>query len=227
MDKQRVLYLLDEGFDAGEEDAALVHGTSTQTVMEIMRNNVLPAADNKKYSGYIHFYPIKKHMSNFSFYQTLSDSLNIRLVEELASAAAAGKEQNAYLNNLLGIPHWQTPQFKCGLQYGDIETEDELWKIITERQYNDRIDKGQLKEILTEKNKCSGIIIGINKKILEDFGSAVEIDSDELRVPEGKRLSVRIRLPQGLDEKYLQYIFPLVEREEKMLRDFVERELEN
>lgn len=225
MNKQRALYLLDKGFNEGEREVALVHGTSTATAMEIMRKGFLPAANNGRYDGWIYFYPVQAHMHAFNFYNSLREDLDMKLAEKLATAAAESNEQYAYLNGLLGFSHWEMPLFEGRIQYGDMENEEELWGAVLEAKAQEKIDKSKLKDILKERQKCRGVIVGINKKIIEDCGNAVEIDPEEYRVPERKKAAVRIHLPRGLEQRFLQYIYPLGDREDKLIRNFIEEEL--
>jgi len=224
MEKKRALYLLNEGYKAGERDIALVHGTSTATVMEIMKIDKLPAGALRKSAGYIYFYPIREHMRNFDFYDSLKKSLGIKLAEDLAAAVAGVNECYMYFNKLFGFPHWEIPSFG-EMQYGDIRNKEDLWKIIVKIKAQDRIDKSKLSDILKKSRESNGVVLGINKEILTGEAVKIEIDPDEYSVPNGNKLAVRMFLPNGLDEKYLQYIFPLGRREEEELRNFIEQNL--
>ncbi len=224
MNKQRTLHLLNEGFNEGEREIALVHGTSTASLMDVMRHGFLSSGKGKRNEGYIYFHPVSEHVKKFNFYSSLKN-LGLKSAEELAIGAAKTNEEYAYFNNLLGFQHWDMPLFEGRIQYGDIENEDELWKIIVEMGADKRIDKSKLKNILQESSECAGVLIGVNKIAVQDFQDKLEIDPEDAMVPEGKKCAVRLYLPEGLDEKYLQYVFPLGKREDKIIREFVEKEL--
>ena len=229
MNKERALYLLDGGFDEGERDVALVHGTSTATVMEFMRKGVLPAATNTKYKGHIYFYPIAEHFTEHLLRGRMS-GITLQTAENRAALESETNERSTYLNKLISADLFVKRDSPSGGDLAhilDIVTpnQTELERVFRLYKREDLIPRKR--EIQIELNNCKGVLLGINKAVLsfvEDKDIEIDEETDYVSA-RGHGAGVRIYLPQGLDEKYLQYIYALGEKEDKIIREFVEREL--
>lgn len=71
MNKERALYLLDKGFNEGEKEIALVHGTSIETIISLLGSDILPSSQKHKYKDYIYFVPVKAAFRGHPFYKKL------------------------------------------------------------------------------------------------------------------------------------------------------------
>src|SRR3989344_8635468 len=102
MNKQRALYLLEEGFNDGEKDIALVHGTSTETISRLLSTGVIPGSVNPRYRGWIYFFPVKGAFERHALYDSIPKELSLLLAEEYAGREAEVNEESLYINSLIG-----------------------------------------------------------------------------------------------------------------------------
>ncbi len=211
MNKKRALYLIEEAFDEGSP--VMVHGTCVEATIKLLSEGKLPTSfyvnrnSHPAYSGYLFFVPRKKYFVGHPLYDKVKIDWDGRKLEDGVAIYAGLVQRRIFLNDLLG--HWPEGADFEDLLIGN-QTFEELEEmgvdVIKMKQYGiGRFEK--------EIKQRKGVVIGINEKIFE---LKIEDGIDE----PGEE--VMIHLPKGLDIKYIHYIYPFGELEEKALYDFIQ-----
>ncbi len=209
--KQQALYLLEEAFDVG--DPVMVHGTSVESTIELLRTGILPSSFSPHHSehpigcGYLFFVPRKKSFHGHPLYPQLKIDLDGGKLENAVAGYAQDIQCRRFLMDVLG--YWSDNYGSCDLESYDEANFDDMRRDGVDTE---KMKKYGLIRLWRDVEKRRGVCIGINKKIFE-----LEI-RDGADVP---GMEVMIKVPTGLDIKYVHYIYPLGKLEDEALRQFI------
>lgn len=231
MNKQRAIYLLEEGFDEGENNIALVHGTSVETVLYLFNSDILPASQNQKYKGYIYFVPVKKAFKEYPFYKKIKKNNSLLEAEKLASFEAEINQKSSYLNKLIGEDFFMKLDGASEHKIKDfIDIIDySMWdvkKLLKNYNRKNLCSFRNLLKICNELDRCNGVILGVHKNILENITEdSLKIDIEYKTYWLDEPDSIKIYMPKGLESKFIQYICPCGEKEEDLIYDYINNNL--
>jgi hypothetical protein len=211
--KERALSLLEEDV-SNEELTVLTHGTSVEAVIEMFKTGKLPPSftpnlrDLHGDQGYLFFLPRKRSFRDHYLHEKIEINVSGSKLEEGVKCYAQANQGKRFLIDTLGFwPQYVEPEElpPCGnWTLENLKKEGVDTDII--------LDYG-LGKLNFEIRKRFGVCLGINREIFE---LQIEDGSD---VPGGE---VMISLPEGLDLKYVKYIFPFGELEEESIYSFIE-----
>ena len=195
--ENHLIDIFDLGLDG--EDVIGYHGTSLESIEYLIENGHLPGAteDIILRRGDLYFYPRKKMFQEHHLAHTFFDSEAIEKTEEFASIIA----QEHYLMKHLGLDmnDQSMRRLAKGMLLFDMEQEEayeELGKM--------GFSPEQLDEALEQAEERSGIVLALDKKILQHFNPE---DGDE---NEG---DLKINCPDGLDYSYFSGLKPISDQE--------------
>ncbi len=206
--RELALQLLNEGYKEGPP--AMVHGTSIEAVAMMFDKGKLPSSrvrggsDHTSNNGWLYFRPRKKSFADHKLQKGISLDLDGNILEDSVATYGAFAQGQAYLNEMLGAGSL--------LSVGDIQTLYCLDEKAVNKKVLDEIRKVREighRRILNELSLRKGVCLGIKPSALSDL--VLEHGQDD------PGLEVMAYLPDGLDIKYVQYIFPFGETEERKL----------
>jgi len=216
MDKTRAQYLLFEAYER-EGFPAFVHGTSVAAVEILLKTGRLPPGLGSKIpglppaAGYLYFVPRSEAFVGHQLAPQISRNLTMARIDEDAEIYAGIQERELHLSEILGEP------VPVGVDTFDLmrglESSRELRSLGVDVK---KLQQHGLRKLRRELGERKGVILGINKGLLE-----LKLE----RGDPGARDEVKVYLPSGLDEKYVQYILPIGKREEVLLNDLIEERL--
>ena len=99
--KQKALYLLEEAFDRGEP--TMVHGTSVESVIELLKTGKLPSSffpnhsDHPVYQGFLYFVPRKRSFTEHPLYDSITIDLDSGKLEGEVKSYAGEIQRKRFL----------------------------------------------------------------------------------------------------------------------------------
>lgn len=153
--------------------------------------------------------------------------MNLLKAEKLASFEAEINQKSVYLNKLIGNDFFVkldgASEHKLK-DFIDITNyfKDDVKKLLEHYNRKDLCSRSKLLKICNELNECKGSIIGVHQKLLDDIQpDYLKIDQEYKDNLSDDVCAIKIYLPQGLKEEYIQYIYPYGEKEEKLINDHI------
>jgi hypothetical protein len=192
-----------------KEKPVMVHGTSTYAIEKMFETGFLPTAriyeDQKNYENYLFFIPRLKSFKKHSLINEIESSSNIYDLRNMAKNYAEQNQQQDFLEDKLGkLPEGVDMEYLLKNKWLPLRLKRK--KVDVNKLYSIGVD-----ELYEEYQKQRGVLIGINEKIFE------------LNIEEGKDdfQEICIKLPHGLDIKYVSFIYPYGRKEKATLGNWI------
>jgi len=210
--REGALYLLEGAFDDGEP--SMVHGTSVESTMEMLRSGRLTSSfypgssDHPADRGYMFFVPRKKSFVGHPLHGRIKIDLESGKLEDEAAIYAQNTQGTRFLIDTLG--YWPMDVFCEEFEpYGNVTLEELAGKGV-----NVQLMRGYgLARLYNDIKSRKGVCVGLNQRAFE------------LRIEPGHDFperEVMIHLPDGLDIGYVQYFYPFGDLEDAGLRAFID-----
>jgi len=199
------------------EDTILVHGTSVEAALGLLREKKLTEKPfsyrpKKKHRGYLFFTANVAQFTEHPFGAQFDQSYDWK--RTFSSGAFSGRVNGIchYLASRLGYYPEKVDELIIGYErfprrdMPDWEKKA-LEELISECERN-HFSRAQVMNIFREANTRKGVVLGVGKNIFEL----------KLEGPKEEKHEVSIYLPEGLDIKYVCGIVPCGELERNLLK---------
>ncbi len=198
--------------DLDFEETVLVHGTSIETVLALLKKGRLEKESftSKKLrtseEDYLFFMPTTEH------FQRREHPLFLR-IQKLKYFGDTLAEAETYAKDC-AFEHYLTSQLgeKPYVHLGDYDL-DYVFDRYLRQARGKGFSEAKARDMVREALKRKGVLLGIDEKIFELKIEPAFDEKDE----------VCICLPEGLDGKYVSGVLPLGKIEKKLLEEFFER----
>ena len=210
--RERALYLLEGAFDEGEP--SMVHGTSVESTIDMLRSGRLPSSfysgssDHPADRGYLFFVPRKKSFAGHPLHDGIEINLEGGKLEDEVSIYAENTQRTRFLIDTLG--YWPVDVGWYEFEpYGNVTLEELAGKGV-----DVQLMRGYgLARLYNDVMARMGVCVGLNQRVFE-----LEIEPGH----DYPKSEVIIHLPDGLDIRYVQYFYPFGDLEDDRLRAFID-----
>ncbi|MDD3175163.1 MAG: hypothetical protein PHU51_01665 [Candidatus Nanoarchaeia archaeon] len=195
------------------KELVLVHGTSTHAIIKMFETGKLPSSRTIKnpedivYRDYLFFIPRLKAFKNHHLYREIHCDYSIEELKRDVSIYAEINQKDDFVQEHIG----DLPE--------DVDMEYILKNILyPSRLKRRKVNINKVYSLGVDKIQCTydsqkGVMLGINKKIFE---TNIEEGKDDYE-------EVCIKLPEGLDIKYVAFIHLYSNNERKIIKNWIKQ----